>query len=98
MSAKQKGVFSPELQRNIDKVKAMGEALLKKINKKYPKLVWVTFDPLLERVICVHDVPDCVCDDCKPIWDERLEEGSIYQLEERRFSVKEYESDELEEI
>ena len=60
--------------------------------------VWVTYDSLLEKVICVHDVPDCLCDVCKPIFRERDDEGSLYQLEEFAFEVKKYKMDNLEEV
>ena len=60
--------------------------------------VWVTYDSLLEKVICVHDAPDCLCEDCKPIWDEREAEKSPYQLEEKAFKIKKYKKDNLEEI
>ena len=60
--------------------------------------VWVTYDSLLEKVICVHDVPDCLCEDCKPIWAEREAKKSPYQLEEKAFKIRRYNKDELEEI
>ena len=58
--------------------------------KKQPKLVWVIYDPLNEQVICVHNVPDMLCDDCKPIWDDR--QGKLYQLEEIKFEIQRYEN------
>jgi hypothetical protein len=60
--------------------------------------VWVTYDSLLEKVICVHDVPDCLCEDCKPIFRERDAEKNLYQLEEHEFEVKKYKKDNLEEV
>jgi len=60
--------------------------------------VWVTYDPLYEKVICVHDVPDCLCKDCKPIWDKRGDEKCVYQLEEQEFEIKKYKKDNLEEV
>jgi hypothetical protein len=71
---------------------------IKLSQKSDPKQVWVTYDPLYERVVCVHDAPDCLCETCKPIWDGREEEGSLYQLEERRFIIMEYDEGDLEEI
>jgi len=62
------------------------------------KYVWVTYDALLEKVVCVHDVPDCVCEVCKPIWEERQREKSVYQLEELKFEIQKYGKDELDEI
>lgn len=62
------------------------------------KKVWVTYDSLYEKVICVHDVPDCLCKDCKPIWDKRQGEKCVYQLEEKAFKIRRYNKDELEEI
>jgi len=61
------------------------------------KKVWVTWDPLLERVICVHDAPDCVCEDCEELFNERNEKGQ-YQLEEKKCVVKRYNKAELKEL
>ena len=56
--------------------------------EKMAKQVWVTYDPLNEQVICVHDVPDMLCDDCKPLWEDR--KGKLYQLEEFKFKIQKY--------
>lgn len=42
--------------------------------------VYVIYDPLLERVICVHEEPDMECKDCKELSIER--EKSAYHLQE----------------
>lgn len=92
-----KDVFSPKLRQKINRVLGMGDRLRRKLSKE-PNVVWVTYDPLLENIICVHDVPDCVCEVCKPVWEERQREKCIYQLEERKFEIKEYDKNELEEV
>lgn len=53
------------------------------------KKVYVTWDPLLEKVICVHDEPDMWCKDCKKA--NKDEDGYVrgtYQLEQTEFVVK----------
>jgi hypothetical protein len=47
------------------------------VNKK--KYIYVIFDPLLERVVCVHDKSQKECELCKPI---RSEKRDSYHLEE----------------
>jgi len=42
------------------------------------KYVYVTYDPLYEKVICVHSEEEMECEDCKPINDERR---GAYSLE-----------------
>ncbi len=92
---KNKDVFKAS---NAEYQKYLDEDSVKLSEKKNPKLVWVTFDPLLETILCVHDAPDCVCDACKPTHEERLRENCIYQLEERRFVIMEYDDNDLEEV
>jgi len=53
------------------------------------KKVWVTYDPLLEKVVCVHDAPDCLCEVCKPLWNERVKDKR-YHLEEHVFEIKKF--------
>jgi hypothetical protein len=43
------------------------------------KLIYVIYDPLYEKVICVHNEPDIECNLCKFIKKERIDS---YQLEE----------------
>lgn len=50
--------------------------------------VWVTYDPLYEKVVCVHKKSDSFCPKCKKIWDKRVKENSLYQLEASRFKIK----------
>lgn len=50
--------------------------------------VWVTFDPLYERVVCVHEKSESFCPKCKKIWNERVKEGSPYQLIANKFKIK----------
>ena len=47
--------------------------------------VYVIYDPLLEKVICVHAEPDAECKVCKRKYEE---EPNAYFLEEQEFKVK----------
>jgi hypothetical protein len=42
-----------------------------------PQKVFINWDPLYERVICVHTTEDGVCDKCKKIIDEKR---TCYQI------------------
>jgi hypothetical protein len=84
--------FNADIFDSLESLKKSGGRLYDKITglvdkSKEPNVVWVTFDPLIERVICVHDTPDTVCDVCKPIHEKRIDEKT-YHLEEQRFEVK----------
>jgi len=53
------------------------------------KKVYVTWDPLLEKIVCVHDEPDMMCKDCKKASKDK--DGYVrgtYQLEQNEFNVK----------
>ena len=53
------------------------------------KKVYVTYDPLLEKIICVHDEPEKMCKDC--INANKDKDGYVrgtYQLEENEFVIK----------
>ena len=102
---KNKSVWTPETQKEIDRVTAMGESLvgnineIRKKNKLYffdideipdewkPKTqyVWVTFDPLHEKVLCVHKKHNSECDVCRPI---RAKREGAYFLNTLKFKVK----------
>lgn len=43
------------------------------------KYVYVIFDPLNEKVICVHDAPNYQCQTCAKIYEEQRD---AYHLEE----------------
>lgn len=45
------------------------------------KYVYVIYDPLIERVICVHDKPEKSCTLCESIRKERKDK---YHLEEHK--------------
>ncbi len=47
--------------------------------------VYVIWDPLYERPICVHADPGMECDVCKPLGNERR---VAYHLEEQEFVIK----------
>lgn len=50
--------------------------------------VYVTYDPLYEKVICVHSKPNKVCESCKEIKRVRQLESNTYLIEEEKFLVK----------
>lgn len=52
------------------------------INKE--KCVYVTYDPLYEKVICTHDKPNMVCDICKKLSKRR----STYHLTESKHIIQ----------
>lgn len=47
------------------------------------KYVYVMFDPLYERIVCVHEEENMVCDECKHIGD-----NSGYGISENKFKVE----------
>lgn len=54
------------------------------------KYVWVTFDPLYERVVCVHEKADSECDKCRRLMKQRIKDGSnpCYYPEASKFKIK----------
>ena len=46
------------------------------------KYVYVIYDTLYERVVCVHDEPDMECDVCKTISEDKTANRGVYTLEE----------------
>lgn len=50
--------------------------------------VYVTYDPLLEKVVCVHDKSNKLCSKCGKIWRERERNKSLYQLVEEKRMLK----------
>ena len=49
------------------------------------KYVYVIYDPLYERVVCVHDEPENECEICEPIQKER---NDAYHLEEHKHLIQ----------
>lgn len=47
------------------------------------KYVYVMFDPLYERVVCVHEEANMTCDECKNIGD-----NSGYGISENKFKIE----------
>jgi len=47
------------------------------------KYVYVMFDPLYERVVCVHEEANMTCDECKHIGD-----NSGYGISENKYKVE----------
>jgi hypothetical protein len=53
------------------------------------KRVYVIYDPLFEKVVCVHDSPNMECKKCKAASkDKDGYQRGTYQLEEKRFNVQ----------
>lgn len=52
------------------------------MEKKY---VYVVYDPLYEKVLCVHDEPNMECNNCKRI---RKTRKGAYYLEEHKKLIK----------
>ena len=53
--------------------------------------VYVIYDPLLERVVCVHSRPNIECNKCKSLSKKREKEGglsSLYFLQENKRKLK----------
>ena len=42
------------------------------------KYVWVTYDPLYEQVVCVHENHDSQCKKCKALRNKRWKSKSSY--------------------
>ena len=51
------------------------------------KYIYVTYDPLLEKVLCVHKTFASECKLCKKISEKRIEDGR-YHLIRQRFKIK----------
>jgi hypothetical protein len=56
-----------------------------KVKRKY---VFVTWDPLYERVVCVHDKLEDTCKKCESIRRKRWKENSFYFLNTSKFLIK----------
>jgi hypothetical protein len=52
------------------------------------KYVYVTYDPLLEQVICVHQHFTSECKLCKKIRKKRVDENSPYHIRTMKFKIK----------
>ena len=52
------------------------------------KYVFVTWDPLYERVVCVHNKLDDECKKCESIRKKRWKENNCYFLETSKFMIK----------
>lgn len=52
------------------------------------KYVFVTYDPLYERVICVHEKADSECEKCKALRNKRWKTKSPYMPERHKFKIK----------
>lgn len=50
--------------------------------------VYVTYDPFLENVVCVHDKPNKFCKVCDKINKERIAENSFYMLYQKKMKIK----------
>lgn len=52
------------------------------------KYVWVTYDPLLETVVCVHEKADSYCLKCRKLLNQRVKDGKGYYPEASKFKIK----------
>jgi len=52
--------------------------------------VYVTYDPIYEKILCVHDKPNQFCDVCRPVFKKREREKSMYQIYEEKRKVKKF--------
>jgi len=52
--------------------------------------VYVTYDPLYEKILCVHDKPNQFCDVCRPIFNKREREKHVYQIYEEKRKLKKF--------
>ena len=71
------------------KIVVLHKYLNKIINKK--KYVYVTHDPLYEKVVCVHDKPNTLCSNCVELNKERLEGAGpvgAYYLQESKHLIQ----------
>jgi translation initiation factor IF-1 len=50
--------------------------------------VYVTYDPVLEKVVCVHDKPNKFCKVCGKINKRRIKINSFYHLYEKKMKIK----------
>jgi len=62
---------------------------MEKSKKPKRKYVFVTWDPLYERVVCVHNKQEDTCKKCESIRKKRWKEKNTYFLETSKFLVKE---------
>jgi hypothetical protein len=46
------------------------------------KKVYIQYDPLFEKILCVHDKPNKKCKFCTDV-RENMEERSLYPIEEK---------------
>jgi len=47
------------------------------------KYVYVIYDPLYERIVCVHDEPEKTCELC-----DSIEKDDTYHLQEQKFIIQ----------
>jgi predicted RNase H-like HicB family nuclease len=55
--------------------------------KERQKYVFVTYDPLYEQVVCVHEKYQTECKKCKPLRKKRAKQG-VYHLTTQKFKIK----------
>lgn len=80
-----------EVQEIVDKLsETMGfgdDDNEKSVPRQY---VWVTYDPLYERVVCVHRKAESECKKCRRLMKQRIKDGSnpCYYPEAQKFLIK----------
>jgi len=67
---------------------ANGKSAIIDTLKKKSRYVWVTYDPLYERIVCVHEKLQSDCDKCRALREKRWKENSSYFLETSKFKIK----------
>lgn len=53
------------------------------------KYVYVIYDPLYEKVLCVHEKANMDCNLCRGIREQREKEKCVYFLEEHKKLIHE---------
>jgi hypothetical protein len=76
-----------EVQQHIEEsIKTMGF----RDDKPKTEYVWVTYDPLYEKVVCVHRKAESKCKKCRRLMKQRIKDGSnpCYYPEAQKFKIK----------
>ena len=67
---------------------ASGKSAVIDTLKPKTKYVFVTYDPLLEQVVCVHEKQNTECPKCKALRKKRWDSKNPYFLETSKFKIK----------
>lgn len=83
LKAISKKLWHKSFETKFIEIKTILETKNKYLNEE--QYVYVIYDPLQEKVICVHSEEDMECEDCKSINEERK---NAYFLEEYKMLIK----------